>query len=225
LGDALARVLRDKLAMIVASTDLSHFYPYDTAVRLDKVFLEDVEKYDPEGLFHDIRARKCEACGGGPVVAVMFAARGLGANRAKILKYANSGDVTGDRSQVVGYLRSIRLRLPRFTIIGATTRLALMTSPLRARFGVIYRLDFYDQEAMEKIVRRSANILKVEIDEEGCKEIGARYGVEFHFEDFRRGWSERGRLASEHGLYRQRYCGCIFSEWERYNRERIDVLL
>jgi Holliday junction DNA helicase RuvB len=70
--------------------------------------------------------------------------------------------------------RSIRLRLPRFTIIGATTRLALMTSPLRARFGVIYRLDFYDQEAMEKIVRRSANILKVEIDEEGCKEIARR---------------------------------------------------
>jgi len=57
------------------------------------------------------------------------------------------------------------------------------------------------------------------------EEIGARYGVEFHFEDFRWGWSERGRLTREHGLYRQQYCGCIFSEWERYNKQHIDVLL
>ncbi|HID63867.1 MAG TPA: Holliday junction branch migration DNA helicase RuvB, partial [Anaerolineae bacterium] len=70
--------------------------------------------------------------------------------------------------------RSIRLKLPRFTLIGATTRLALMTSPLRNRFGVIYRLDFYDQAAMEAIVRRSAGILGVEIDEGGAKEIARR---------------------------------------------------
>jgi len=113
LGDALKKVLREKRAMIVASTDLSHFYPYDTAVRLDKVFLEDVENYDPEGLFRDLESRRCEACGGGPVVAVMFAARELGANRAKILKYANSGDVTGDRSQVVGYLSAALYRVIR----------------------------------------------------------------------------------------------------------------
>jgi len=70
--------------------------------------------------------------------------------------------------------RSIRLKLPRFTIIGATTRLALMTSPLRNRFGVIYRLDFYDQAAMEAVVRRSAGILGVEIDEGGAQEIARR---------------------------------------------------
>ncbi len=70
--------------------------------------------------------------------------------------------------------RSIRLNLPRFTVIGATTRLALMTAPLRARFGAVYRLDFYDEAAMEAIVRRSARILGVEIDQEGICEIARR---------------------------------------------------
>ena len=70
--------------------------------------------------------------------------------------------------------RSIRLKLPRFTIIGATTRLALMTAPLRARFGAIYRLDFYDEAAMRAIVERSARILDVEIDKGGVDEIGRR---------------------------------------------------
>ena len=70
--------------------------------------------------------------------------------------------------------RSIRLSLPRFTIVGATTRLALMTAPLRARFGAVYRLDFYDQAAMEAIVRRSAAILRVGIEEEGVAEVARR---------------------------------------------------
>jgi len=70
--------------------------------------------------------------------------------------------------------RSIRLKLPHFTIIGATTRLALITSPLRARFGAVYRLDFYDLEAMLAIVRRSAAILQVQIDEGGVEEIARR---------------------------------------------------
>jgi Holliday junction DNA helicase RuvB len=70
--------------------------------------------------------------------------------------------------------RSIRLKLPRFTIVGATTRLALMTAPLRARFGAVYRLDFYDGQAMQTIVRRSAGILGVAADEEGVAEIARR---------------------------------------------------
>jgi Holliday junction DNA helicase RuvB len=70
--------------------------------------------------------------------------------------------------------RSIRLKLPRFTIVGATTRLALLTAPLRARFGAIFRVDFYDQEALEAIVRRAAGVLDVEIDEEGAAEIARR---------------------------------------------------
>ncbi len=70
--------------------------------------------------------------------------------------------------------RSIRLRLPHFTIVGATTRLALMTSPLRARFGATFRLDFYDQKAMETIVERAAQIMGVETDRGGILEISCR---------------------------------------------------
>jgi Holliday junction DNA helicase RuvB len=70
--------------------------------------------------------------------------------------------------------RSIRLRLPPFTIVGATTRLALMTAPLRARFGAVYRLDFYDEAAMRAIVERSARILGIPICEGGVDEIGRR---------------------------------------------------
>lgn len=70
--------------------------------------------------------------------------------------------------------RSVRLRLPRFTVVGATTRLALMTSPLRGRFGVVYRLDFYDLAAMEQIVTRSAAILGVRLSPEGAREIARR---------------------------------------------------
>ena len=70
--------------------------------------------------------------------------------------------------------RSIRLKLPHFTVVGATTRLALLTAPLRARFGATFRVDFYDQEAMEAIVRRAAWVLQVEIDDAGGAEIARR---------------------------------------------------
>jgi holliday junction DNA helicase RuvB len=70
--------------------------------------------------------------------------------------------------------RSIRLKLPHFTVVGATTRLALVTAPLRARFGAVYRLDYYDLEAMKSIVRRAAGMLKVEVEGGGVEEIGRR---------------------------------------------------
>lgn len=110
LGAALARVLKGKSVLLVASTDLSHFHNYDAAVRLDEIVLERVKAYDPEGLAKDLERRRCEACGGGPVMAVMLAAQELGANKAKVLKYMNSGDVTGDHSQVVGYMAAALYR-------------------------------------------------------------------------------------------------------------------
>ena len=70
--------------------------------------------------------------------------------------------------------RSIRLKLPHFTVVGATTRLALLTAPLRARFGATFRVDFYDQDALEAIVRRAAWVLQVEIDDAGTAEIARR---------------------------------------------------
>ena len=70
--------------------------------------------------------------------------------------------------------RSIRLKLPRFTVIGATTRLSLVSSPLRARFGAVYRLDYYDQPAMEKIIENAAVKMNVTVDDGGIKEIAVR---------------------------------------------------
>jgi Holliday junction DNA helicase RuvB len=70
--------------------------------------------------------------------------------------------------------RSIRLKLPRFSVVGATTRLALVTAPLRARFGAVYRLDYYDELAMRKIVLRAAGMLKVTADETGINEVARR---------------------------------------------------
>jgi Holliday junction DNA helicase RuvB len=70
--------------------------------------------------------------------------------------------------------RSIRLKLPRFTVVGATTRLALVTAPLRARFGAVYRLDYYDLAAMQAVVQRAAGLLDVHVDKSGVEEIARR---------------------------------------------------
>ena len=105
LADALARVLEGRRhVVLVASTDLSHYQDAATAARLDGIVIERVAALDPDGLQLALDARPEHACGGGPAVAVMRAARQLGADRAMVLKYADSGDVSGDKSAVVGYL-------------------------------------------------------------------------------------------------------------------------
>ena len=104
LASALSKVLRGRNALLVASSDLSHFYSYRTAVSLDGVVVEYVERFDPEGLARALASGKAEACGGGPIITVMLASKELGADKARVLKYANSGDVTGDLSSVVGYM-------------------------------------------------------------------------------------------------------------------------
>ena len=70
--------------------------------------------------------------------------------------------------------RSIRLKLPHFTVVGATTRLALLSAPLRARFGAVYRVDYYDQEALKQIIKRAADMMGVATDEDGVAEIARR---------------------------------------------------
>jgi len=103
LASAIAETVRGKNVLLVASSDLSHFHSYDQAVKLDKIVLNHIERFNPEGLNKDLRGDRCEACGGGPMISIMLAAKALGANQGKVLKYLNSGDVTGDRSRVVGY--------------------------------------------------------------------------------------------------------------------------
>lgn len=107
LGKALAKVLKDKDALIVASSDLSHFHPYAEAVRLDSVVIKDVGSFNPKAFFEELSSDRCEACGGGPIITAMIAAKELGADQSKVVKYANSGDVTGDKSQVVGYMSAV----------------------------------------------------------------------------------------------------------------------
>jgi MEMO1 family protein len=103
LAQAIAETVRGKNVLLIASSDLSHFHSYEKAVQLDKVVLNHIEHFDPAALSRDLGSGRCEACGGGPIISIMLAAKALGANKGKALKYLNSGDVTGDRGRVVGY--------------------------------------------------------------------------------------------------------------------------
>ena len=110
LGIALAKVLKDKNALMVASTDLSHFYDQTTANALDSEMLKRFESFDPESIFDAEHAGKAFACGYAAVAAVMWAGRELGANKVKVLHHATSGDVTGDYASVVGYGAAVILK-------------------------------------------------------------------------------------------------------------------
>ena len=107
LAGALQKSLKGKNVLMVASSDLSHYHPYNEAVRLDSTVINHINSFDPEGLFDDMGAGLCEACGGSPITSVMLATKGLGADKARVVEYANSGDVTGDKSAVVGYLAAV----------------------------------------------------------------------------------------------------------------------
>jgi AmmeMemoRadiSam system protein B len=104
LGRALAEVIGGRNALLIASTDLSHYHEATVAARLDGVVIDHVARLDADGLQRALDARPDHACGGGPTVAVMRAARQLGARQAVISNYGDSGDVSGDKSSVVGYL-------------------------------------------------------------------------------------------------------------------------
>jgi MEMO1 family protein len=107
LADALAKVLAGRDALLIASTDLSHYHEATTAVALDRIVLDHVAQFDAEGLQDTLNRRREHACGGGPLVSVMRAARTLGAREARVLRYADSGDVSGDKSSVVGYMAAV----------------------------------------------------------------------------------------------------------------------
>lgn len=103
LGIALAKVLRGRNFVLVASTDLSHFYDQNTAVKYDRAMMDAMEAFDPESAFSLERDGKGFACGLGAFTAVLWASRELGADKVEVLRHATSGDVTGDYSSVVGY--------------------------------------------------------------------------------------------------------------------------
>jgi hypothetical protein len=114
LGVALAKLIqgKDKDTLIVASSDLSHYHPYDEAVKIDHKTLNALQAWDYFSMSRNFDARIWEACGGAPIVAAMIAAERMGANQAVLLKYANSGDTTGDHSRVVGYSADVFVKTP-----------------------------------------------------------------------------------------------------------------
>ena len=113
LGLALAKVLKDKNALLVASTDLSHFYDQTTANMLDAEMLKRFESFDPESIFEAEHTGKAFACGHAAIATVLWASRELGANKVQILRHATSGDVTGDFTSVVGYGAGVVVKTKR----------------------------------------------------------------------------------------------------------------
>jgi AmmeMemoRadiSam system protein B len=111
LGQALAEVLKDRSGLLVASTDLSHFYPQRLADVLDAEMLRQIEAFDPLGVLNVEEEGKGFACGRGALASVLWAAKNLGANQVQILHHATSGDVTGDFNQVVGYAAAVITRV------------------------------------------------------------------------------------------------------------------
>jgi AmmeMemoRadiSam system protein B/AmmeMemoRadiSam system protein A len=103
LGEALSPYLTRRDFLVVVSSDLSHFHGYDDAQQLDDTFCALLESMNTEQLYDSIGKRECEACGAGPVIASLIAGKHAGASRCQVLHAANSGDVTGDHTSVVGY--------------------------------------------------------------------------------------------------------------------------
>ena len=109
-GEALAETLRQFPALLVASTDLSHFYPRELAERLDGRMLDLIASFSPESILKADEEGTGLACGVGSVAAVLWAAQALGANAVQVLHHSTSADQTGDTSSVVGYGAAVVLR-------------------------------------------------------------------------------------------------------------------
>ena len=116
LGFALAKLIKadgkEGDTLVLASSDLSHYHKYDDAVKIDHKTLNALQSWDYFSMSRNFQSRVWEACGGAPIVAAMIYAERMGANKALVLKYENSGDVTGDHSRVVGYSADAFVKAP-----------------------------------------------------------------------------------------------------------------
>ena len=120
LADSIAAALKDRDdVLVVASTDMSHYHAYDRASSIDKLAISDIIKMKARPLYDDARLGICELCGIMPVTTAIIAAEKLGYDSVKILKYANSGDTSGDKSRVVGYLSAVIYKGPDSPVSGA----------------------------------------------------------------------------------------------------------
>jgi AmmeMemoRadiSam system protein B len=103
VGEALAETLEDKNAVIIASTDMTHYEPHKRAAEKDKKAIDAAIKLDDKLFYSNLHSYKISACGYGPVIALITAAKKTGVKKAELLSYKTSGDITGDTSAVVGY--------------------------------------------------------------------------------------------------------------------------
>jgi len=149
LGLALAASIKDSSTIIVASSDLSHYHPYDQAVKLDRRTLRAIEEWDYLSFLRNTEAGVWEACGAGPIAATMIACERLGARQARLVKYANSGDTSGDRSRVVGYGAMVFIKGGRADSRSSELKL----SP--AEQAELFRIA---RASVEAAVRRSKNV-------------------------------------------------------------------
>jgi AmmeMemoRadiSam system protein B/AmmeMemoRadiSam system protein A len=148
LGQTLAKALKNKKALIVASSDLYHGQGRNQAVKSDKVVIERVGSFDYRGLYDDAAKGKCMACGSGPIIATMIAAEGLGADQSKVLHYANSYDVTGDESYVVGYMAAA------FSRSGSPAK-GKSEKTEKEKVGIDMGLSDKDKEILKEMARKS----------------------------------------------------------------------
>jgi AmmeMemoRadiSam system protein B len=113
LGRTLGLLLRDRAALLVASSDLSHFQTESVARRLDEYVLQRIEAFDPLGVLSAEELGRGSACGRGAIATALWAAKALGADDVSVLQYGHSGEVTGDRRHVVGYAAALITCQPR----------------------------------------------------------------------------------------------------------------
>lgn len=151
LAELIAQVCRDKRILLVASSDLSHYHPYREAQRLDQVVIDRLTAFDPQGLARSLEKGDCEACGGWPMITLMLAAQKLGASSCKLLKYANSGDVTGESREVVGYMSAVLVKTGR----EATRDREQEEGVSKTRVGVDLGLSEEEKETLKSIAHEA----------------------------------------------------------------------
>ena len=149
LGNAIGAAVSGKRPLIVASSDMSHFYDSDTASQLDSRIADNISSFQPEHLVTDIGIEQARICGAGPIAAMMIACRHLGATSAKVLARTNSGDITGDRSNVVGYLAAA------VTLPSPEGESAEASEAEKAEVGVNLGLTDNEKEILRSVVRET----------------------------------------------------------------------
>ncbi len=148
LAQVIADASRETRLLLIASSDLSHYHSASDARRLDRVVIDCVERFDPRRLADHLHQGDCEACGAGPMMTVMIASRLRGANKSRVLHYANSGDVTGDTRRVVGYLAAAFYQNPGSKIAG-------LPEGRRGRIGVDLGLSDEEKRTLREVATQA----------------------------------------------------------------------